>query len=341
MPSADPPESKSSEPPGNSAGDETVAADGVSAFVARVLDQLSLSAWLPAALLVFSVAVLLQFRKLRSVSLLDAVDALTKDPLRALVIMIPLLVIATMVTQAFSFGAIRTLEGYWNRRGPASFMRTAMIRWHVRRRRVIEKRLRSAERKAFAIARPKLLLNTQSSTVVNALEADVHGVSRPVLTPEENIKVDNTDWRLPCPAWRLAYIDHMIRASNQYPDPSRILPTRLGNLLRSTEDRLVHAEGDIEGFALRRRELVPQRVQIHHDQFRNRLDMYCTLVFVSLLLAALAPALLIGRNIGVAPIAVMSAIFFSLGVTSYLAAIASANGYCAALVQMDRADRTS
>ncbi|HET9896073.1 MAG TPA: hypothetical protein VFQ44_14190, partial [Streptosporangiaceae bacterium] len=108
--------------------------DGVSAFVARVLDQLTVSAWLPAALLTVGVAILLQFRGSGSVNVLLAVMDLTRDPV--LVIMIPLLVLATVVTQAFAFEAIRTLEGYWS--GPASLLRTLMIRWHVRRRRVLK-----------------------------------------------------------------------------------------------------------------------------------------------------------------------------------------------------------
>src|ERR1039457_3012794 len=108
-------------------------ADGISAFVARVLDQLSISAWLPAAFLTASLALLLQFRGDKSADPLKAVRALTADPVRVLVLIVPLLVLATVVTQAFSFEAIRTLEGYWHRRGPASLARTLMIKRHVQR----------------------------------------------------------------------------------------------------------------------------------------------------------------------------------------------------------------
>jgi hypothetical protein len=54
--------------------------DGVSAFVARVLDQLALSAWLPAAFLTASVAILLEFRSTKSANILKAVQALTAHP---------------------------------------------------------------------------------------------------------------------------------------------------------------------------------------------------------------------------------------------------------------------
>jgi hypothetical protein len=111
----------------------TGTADGISAFVARVLDQLSVSAWLPAGFLVASFALLLQFRADKSADPLTAVRELTADPVRVLVLIVPALVLATVVTQAFSFEAIRTLEGYWHRRGPASLARKLMIKRQVRR----------------------------------------------------------------------------------------------------------------------------------------------------------------------------------------------------------------
>jgi hypothetical protein len=105
---------------GNADSDAAAAPDGVSAFIARVLDQLALSAWFPAAFLTAGIAVILEFRSTKSASVPDAVAKLTTHSLQVLAIMIPLLVIATVITQAFSFEAIRTLEGYWRRRGLVS-----------------------------------------------------------------------------------------------------------------------------------------------------------------------------------------------------------------------------
>lgn len=109
-----------------------------------MLDQLSLSAWLPAALLTAAGAVMVQFRRQRSVDLSAALDAITSDKLRLLILILPVLVLATLVTQAFSFESIRTLEGYWRRRGPASVLRTVLIRRHVRRKKRLEERRRTA-----------------------------------------------------------------------------------------------------------------------------------------------------------------------------------------------------
>jgi hypothetical protein len=116
----------------------------------------------------------------------------------------------------------------------------------------------------------------------------------------------------------------------------RILPTRLGNLIRATEDRLKHTGGDVQGFALRRYAMASQLVQKEHDQFRNRLEMYCTLVFVSSSLLILTPAILLGSGIDIVAIAIITGGFAALSEASYLAAIASAAGYCSALKEMDK-----
>ncbi len=74
---------------------------------------------------------------------------------------------------------------------------------------------------------------------------------------------------------------------------------------------------------------------MQHDQFRTRLEMYCTLVLVSGFLLALIPIVLTG-HIGVAAVATTFASFAAMAVVSYLAAIASAGGYCSVLRQMDK-----
>lgn len=322
--------------PENDSASGAAASAGVSAFIARVLDQLMLSAWLPASLLTASLAILLQFRSTKSVNVLNAVRSLTADPLRVLVLVIPALILATVVTQAFSFEAIKTLEGYWHRRGPASWARTLMIRKHVRKKKVIAKRRQEAYEHAFLAVRGQMIDAGISFNVLNAIEAGMHNREAPPLKKSELAQLENVNWRSSCEAWRLAKIDSLINAELTYPSISRILPTRLGNLMRATEDNLHNVDGDVQGFALRRYDLAPQGIQVEHDQFRNRLNMYCILVFVSALLATLTPFLLFGRGITAVAIAVISVGFAALSFASYRAALASASGYCEALRQMDQ-----
>lgn len=318
--------------------DAAASPDGVSAFIARVLDQLTLSAWLPAAVLTASLAVLLEFRSSKSANIIHAVGALTANPIRVLVIMIPLLVIATIVTQAFSFEAFRTLEGYW-RRPVASGVRTLMIQWHVRRGKSISKHLHEAYEKALDAGREQMLKNGIPDPVFEALKENLLEVeNRSTVTPEvmEQLPRALEEWRSACYAWDMARIDQLLKDLERYPDDTRILPTKLGNLMRATEDKLENAGNDLEGFVLRRYAAASRRVQMQHDQFRNRLEMYCTLVFVSTSLVMLTLAILLGSGISAAVIAIISGGFMVLCVASYLAAIASAGGYCAALKEMDK-----
>jgi hypothetical protein len=322
---------------------ERVATDtleGLSAFVARVLDQLSISAWLPSAFLTVAGAFLLQFRAQRSLNLAMAAADLTKHPPTVLILAVPVLVSTALVTQAFSFEAIRILEGYW-RPGVASPVRYLMIRWHVHRKSSLQARRLKAREKAFSHARPRLLKGGMPHELVNALEAKSLGTQLPPLTPEQEVRFQKMNWRSMCNAWELARIDHLLTAERYYPENSRILPTRLGNLMRATEDKLRHAGQDLEGYALRQSGLVSDRVQQQHDQFRARLDMYCILVFVSGLLAVLTPALLLGRSINIWAILAVAAGFALVGFSSYQAAIASAKGYCVALKEMDKVESTS
>lgn len=314
--------------------DETLA--GLSAFVARVLNQLSLSAWLPSAFLTIAGSFLLQFRAQESFNFAGAAAALTKHPPTVLILALPVLVTTTLVMQAFSFEAIRTLEGYWHRPGIPSLIRNLMIRRHVWRKSRLRARRRNASARAFAHARLLLLDANIPPEVVNALELSAIG-KRSSLAPEHKVQFQKMSWRSKCNAWELARVDDLLLAEQSYPKSSRILPTRLGNIIRATEDKLTNATMDIEGYVLQRAGLVSERVQRQHDQFRARLEMYCILVFVSELLAALTPALLWGRSINLWAILGILGGFLAVSFSSYQAAVASAKGYCAALKEMDNA----
>ncbi len=105
-----------------------------------------------------------------------------------------------------------------------------------------------------------------------------------IITETDRRKLQFLNWRTRCSPIVMSRVYHLSRAEEDYPADHRVLPTRLGNIMRSTEDRLTGAQDDVEGFALRHRQGVSPRVQLQHDQFRTRLDMYCTLFYVSLVL---------------------------------------------------------
>jgi len=221
-----------------------------------------------------------------------------------------------------------------------------MTRRHIHKKKVIVTRWRKESAEAFSLALPRMILDGGDvpGSVARAVEAQLAGTGADLSKLEagdlEVLSKTMKEWRYKAEAWRLARIDRLIAEKEAYPVDSRVLPTKLGNLLRATEDKLQHTGGDVRGFVLRRRGLVSPRIQVQHDQFRTRLDMYCTLVFVSAFLAVIAPLALVGRT-GIIPITITAGSFIMMSVASYLAAIASADGYCSALRQMDEAAQVS
>jgi hypothetical protein len=309
--------------------------ENFSAFGTRVLNQLSLSAWLPGAFFIVCAALLAWFRVNGGITLSGIGSYVNRNWVPILVLALPALVTTTLLTQAFAFEAIRALEGYWRRRGPASWWRSFCIWWQLRRRKFLFNRFQTAEAKAFCRARPALLKGRRDALVLLALEAKVAGVAPPTGISEEQLaEADDINWWDYCKPWDSAKLLHLSLDLGEFPTDSHIMPTKLGNILRTAEDDLRNTDGELQGFVMSHRHLVPPRVLAHHDQFRTRLDMYCTLVFVAATLAiASIPALwalpLLDR------IVVLLALLMA-SIASYGAALSSARGYGTALREVDR-----
>lgn len=306
---------------------------GISAFVARVLDQLSLSAWLPGTFLAVSLAVLVQLRSLgENASINGLLDAVAEDWQAILLAAIPVLILAVLIIQASSFASIQFLEGYGRARGPGRWARSAMIRWQVHHSDALHTRRMRAQAKAFDKTEHRW---GEPTEVVAALWADARGRELPALAPEHKARFDGLDWRDECAPWDLAQIEEMEEREKDFPALSRTLPTRLGNVLRATEDDLENGGNEVADFVFRRRELVPARIRLQHDQFRTRLDMYSTLVMVSSALVPLSCGILWSHTkFSIA--GVIAALFFIFAVVSYRAAVSSARGYCRILKVMDQ-----
>lgn len=303
---------------------------GLSAFAAKVLDQLSVSAWLPAGLFAASLSMFAQFRSQGSTNLRDALDAIGRNWLPVLLLALPILILGTLLTQAFSFGAIRALEGYGLRRWPFRLIRGLAIWVQVLLQERLQRRKKRRSAAAFDAAEGRWA--GLPAEVVLALRAQAHEL-RPISISDAGAKAtfDKIDWRSACDPWDLARFDDASEKLKEYPQRSRILPTRLGNVLRATEDAVVAETGeDLVTFAIRRRSLLEPRAQHQHDQFRTRLDMYCTLVFVSIATALVAAGLGVGTDL-MAAFNTIAAGYVVLAFVAYRAAIGSARGYCTLL----------
>lgn len=129
--------------------------------------------------------------------------------------------------------------------------------------------------------------------IVAAVEAAFHGRELSSFSPSVLGAADAVDWQedaAPGLLRRMVAYDDRFAG---YPTASRVMPTRLGNTLRSTEDELKNVDGDLRGFVVRNLDKIPRSVLQEHDQYRNRLDMYCMFVLVCAALAVAGPALLL------------------------------------------------
>ncbi len=92
--------------------------DSVSHFLAKVLDQLSLTSWLPSVILVVSLSLLIQFHNQHNFALAPTLKRVSEArPVGLLVIVLFAIVVSAVLTQAFAFELIRLLEGYWGAMG--------------------------------------------------------------------------------------------------------------------------------------------------------------------------------------------------------------------------------
>lgn len=308
--------------------------EGLSQFMAKVLDQLSLSAWLPAAMLVGCAAIVLQLRSQRNFDVGTALLALTAKPLGIIVVLLFALVLAAMVSQAFSFGAIRFLEGYW---GPLLRLGVFTLLVRAKERKLVRLRARQykLESSAFLMALAPMLGTAPQHVVY--IHIQEHYYDRDERwTDDQLADAADIDWTTQVPAAHNEKIASTKKKIEEFPPPNQLRPTKLGNILRATELGLHVDKGeDLQGFVLRRRALITPRLELHHDQFRTRLDMYCTLVVVFVLLAALSGVLFTTAPVSLLGAAVVVAVFVGMAITSYSAAIASARGYCLTLRQID------
>lgn len=299
---------------------------GLSAFVARVLDQLSVSAWLPAAFLLLGAYCAVQVR-LAGGDLEDALSRLGGTTLEGLVLLLGAIVVLTTLTQAFEFGAIRLLEGYWGCGRVQQAIADRLSKRFVRRRRSAAAERSELLRRAWATARLSYGQFVDDIEIVNYIEADLADMrTKPTLTSEQLAKLNDNDWQpfaSPDAMRRLAAHEAAVR---RLPAPHRILPTRLGNTLRSHEDRantVLH--GSVEGMVHRTYHRLPVHLQVELDQYRNRLGLYASLVATSAVLSVFASAVTYSAHDWALPICLAGGLWLSA--TFYRAAISSADAY--------------
>jgi hypothetical protein len=323
----------------------------LSQLAARVLDQLSLSSWLPSGALVLIVAFVMKLattiNQTHTHRPMDAISQtfgeLSRVRVGGALLLLAAVVILTMVTQAFAFESIRILEGYWGTNRVVEWVAARRCDHYRAVRERLERRYSALTADAWVGADAKIqsiqdnLIERDQKPVftpnmIAALRASVLGKSTSIeLTPDEKKRVDATDWKRFAPPDLMRRRTNLDKRLEDFPKSDRVLPTRLGNVLRHFEDATGRVE--VEDVVQAVFDRLPRSLQTEHDEQRTRLDLYCSLLVVDLMAAAVAIARLVGHlsyQIGAAVTAA------ACGVVIYRAAIASARAYGPLLGKINR-----
>ena len=309
----------------------SVGSESLSQLVARILDQLSVSAWLPAAMLVAMVVVGVQLREADG-DISVALRSSGAIGLPSVLLLIGAVIVTTVLTQAFQFEAIRHLEGYWGHGRVRVRLADVLARRHLARRDRLEQRQRDATTRAFPRARQKMIAAQISQPVVDALELLVTLGSAPTATDGALREARSIDWLNFAPLRDRREIAELGAALARYPRADVLIqPTLFGNTLRAYEEE-VHSlgYGPLEHLIQSSFHTLPPPVQSEHDQFRSRLDLYCTLT-PTFLVGGAAVAMLVAETGLLTPASVV-VVSVLLSWLSYRAAVTSAQAYGGVLV---------
>lgn len=328
-------------------------AKGLSEFFAKVLDQLLLSSWLPAAAVVVGGVYVLALRQELdnptaceagcswAAGLVGAAARLADLSVGGAVVLLVLIIVATMLTQAFTFEAIRFLEGYWGANRVMRWFGRRGAAFHAWRRHLLLDRqqklrseladgtsraIRKENDKRTELGEPPLL----SVKLLEGLHATLEvRKSAEVLSEEEFQAVLEFPWQ--------KYADPQLRLQNVildnrlavYPQEGWLMPTMLGNILRRHEQQM--NVPNVESFVQDHFDELPPSLQHTHDEVKTRLDLYASLVFLLPLLGMFALAVLIPDGWYVVGV---EAVVAALTLVAHRAALASARAYGSVLVSV-------
>jgi hypothetical protein len=330
------------------------ASTNLSQLVARILNQLALSAWLPSAALVLLLAFIFQLGTILDTAqtrtmiaaanhqppiVLHPMDAVAQALERlgatragSLVLMLSTVVVLTMLTQAFSFESIRILEGYWGTNRLVEQIarsRCAYYRWIQRR---LKRRLAGLTAKAWETAelairaeQTRLRKPELSDAMIRKLASQVlNEPSGITLSRKEQAAVASYDWQLHAPVELLRRVTNVEKRMEDFPEEAHVQPTRLGNVMRRFEDETEVAA--VESLVEDVFDRLPFTLQVSHDEQRGRLDLYCSMTFVWVFVAGVGLIRLGWRDhlkysVAATVVCLISAWF------TYRAAVASARYY--------------
>jgi hypothetical protein len=275
-------------------------------------------------------------------NLTKVISALDDKPVGIIIAVVSGLVLATLVTQSFEFAAIRFLEGYWGGSILAATPTSLAIRLQRLRRGLTRRRADRLAYKAFRAVQERAAQHLRSDPDL-ASAVLLIGTAAPVdhLDPALKAAAEKYYHARAWMIWAPAHLRHRasaaaIRLAAYPPAPSRLMPTRLGNTLRASEEKLKgHVAGtQMRGYLYSHLGSIEPALMHQHTQYRNRLDMFAVMTVLCSLLAP-ADALMLSWVLPPPAVVVATVSLLVLSFFSYRGATAAAVDYGAILVAID------
>lgn len=318
----------------------------MSTALARILEQLNPTAWLPAAVVVGDVSLALAYATTPGdpSSRWRAVGALLdRKPLGVILGTLGALALVTILTQTFGYSAIRSLEGYWGPSRLAAILVNRGIRRQERRQvRLIGSRAK-LEEQAIRAALPQIKRSLAKRPVVaTAIEYRLNGIDVSAIAEADLAYADDylasRDWTPLVPATLGHRISEVDRQLEHFPRSDRMMPTKLGLRLRVAEDELQipSQEGTLRGFVTRHLKTIEPRLLADHDEHRNRLDMLAVLTFAAILLVPMN-TLVLWSSVSSLTLSLLAIGALMLSWSAYGGAVAAAGEYGQSLMAIDDA----
>lgn len=294
------------------------------ALPSLVLDQLGPSSWLPAMTLVGGLTVTAELRRIGEPDVPAAMAQISRYSLGGFAVLAGAVVVVAMLTQAFAFGAIGVMVGRWGTDRVSNWLAGCGIAVETRRRHRLLAAIRSTERagRAQAVA----TLEDRRTPDAEEVRIDI-------------VELFGDDWGPFAEPSTLRRLERLRALERCFPAAHRILPTRLGNVVRSYADPIDTGGGsdldDLDAYVLRHRDDLPTSLVARHDGLRVRLDLYCTLEATFVMLAVVVTAALVplGRDMASAGLT-LAAFHLAFAVLCSRAAMASAHAHGRALTEI-------
>jgi hypothetical protein len=299
-------------------------------LLARILDQLSISSWLPSIFVVTAAVVYgnLAVNGGKVDTTVDSVAHMGGGPIGLLV---GAVVLTNVLTQAFEFEAIRMLEGYWGSSRITRALAALPLRRQIGRVERLEGRRGRLRVKAYAEIG---VCERDTPEVRAAKQRILVGEPPDVEHPAAAQIAELAGWQSAVGASTVRGIEAVERELESFPSAVHdVLPTRLGNTLRAYEERAAAGSaGPLEGSVQRVFHQLPMPMQLEHDQFRHRLDLYCNMTLLCLLSGAAGAGVL--STVGWKHVVVAAGASAVLAWLFYRSAVASAAGYGQVLISI-------